>query len=112
MSLLFFEAAFSICLGCKIFELVMKKNSKYCPGGSCEINIKEPIQTFSLPQKIILITTTIVMFYGIDAYITKVPDRTKIMKKMKMKMMTQTEINAIKAAKEKAIEDAFFNDDE
>ncbi len=112
MSLLFFEAAFSICLGCKIFELIMKKNSKYCPGGSCEMNIKEPIQTFSLAQKIIFITTVIVMFYGIDAYITKVPDKTMLMKKMKQKMMTQAELDAIQAAKYKAAEDAFFNDDE
>ena len=45
----------------------------------------------------------------IDAYITKVHDKTMIMKK---KIMTQVEIDAVEAVNEKAIEDAFFNNDE
>lgn len=112
MALLFFEAAFSICLGCKIFELVMKKNPKYCPGGVCEMNIKEPIQTFSPAQKVILVSTILVMFYGIYAYFTKLPDKTIFVQKMKTLMTTQAELDAIQAAKEQAEEDAFFNDDD
>ena len=112
MSLLFFESAFSICLGCKIFEWVMKKNPKYCPGGVCEMNIKEPIQTFSLAQKIILLSTVTIMSYGIYAYFTKLPDKTIFVKKMKTLMLTQADLDAIQAAKDKAEEDAFFNDDD
>ncbi|MDM5263505.1 DUF4395 domain-containing protein [Sulfurovum sp. XTW-4] len=112
MALLFFEAAFSICLGCKIFEWVKGKDPKYCPGGVCEMKIKEPIQTFSVAQKIILISTVLVMGYGIYAYFTKLPDRTVFVQKMKMMMMSQAELDAIQAAKEQAEEDAFFNDDE
>lgn len=111
MALLFFEAAFSICLGCKIFEWVKRKDPKYCPGGVCEMNIKEPIQTFSAAQKFILISTVLVMGYGIYAYFTKLPDRTIFVQKMKIMMMSQVELDAIQAAKEKAEEDAFFNDD-
>jgi len=107
MALLFFEAAFSICLGCKIFEWVKRKDPKYCPGGVCEMKIKEPIQTFST-----LITTVFVMGYGIYAYFTKLPDRTVFVQKMKIIMMSQAELDAIQEAKEKAEEDAFFNDDD
>lgn len=112
MALLFFEAAFSICLGCKIFEWVKRKDPKYCPGGVCEMNIKEPIQRFSPAQKIILITTVVAMVYGVYTYFTKLPDKTVFTQKMKVLMMTQAELDAIQAAKEKAEEDAFFSDDE
>ena len=112
MALLFFESAFSICLGCKIFEWFKRKDPKYCPGGVCEMNIKEPIQRFSLVQKIILITTVVAMVYGTYAYFTKLPDRTIFVKKMKTLMMSQAELDAIQKAKEKAEEDAFFNDDD
>ncbi|UPT78578.1 DUF4395 domain-containing protein [Sulfurovum sp. XGS-02] len=112
MALLFFEAAFSICLGCKIFEWVKRKDPKYCPGGVCEMNIKEPIQRFSPTQKIILITTFVVMLYGVYGYFTKLPDKTIFVQKMKVLMMTQEELDAIQAAKEKAEEEAFFSDGE
>lgn len=112
MALLFFEAAFSICLGCKIFEWVKRKDPKYCPGGVCEMNIKEPIQTFSVAQKIILLSTVLIMGYGIYAYFTKLPDKTIFVQKMKTMMMSQAELDAIQEAKEQAEVDAFFNDDD
>jgi len=112
MALLFFESAFSICLGCKIFEWVKRKDPKYCPGGVCEMQIKEPIQRFSLAQKLILIFTVAVMSYGIYGYFTKLPDRTILVKKMKTLMMSQAELDAMQKAKEKAQEDAFFSDDD
>lgn len=112
MALLFFEAAFSICLGCKVFTWIKRKDPKYCPGGVCEMNIKEPIQTFSKVQKGILVATVLVMGYGTYTYFTKLPDRTVFVKKMKTLMMSQAELDAIQRAKEKAEEEAFFADDE
>jgi len=76
------------------------------------MKIKEPIQTFSPLQKVILIVTVLVMGYGTYAYFTKLPDRTILMKKVKTLMMSQAELEKIQQAKEKAEEDAFFNDDE
>src|SRR5450830_1281048 len=35
--LLFFEAAFGICIGCKIYNLFNKGKAKLCPGGVCEL---------------------------------------------------------------------------
>ena len=115
MALLFFESAFSICLGCKIFEWFKRKNPQYCPGGVCEMKIKEPIQRFSPVQKIILVATAIVMVYGIYAYFVKLPDRTIFVKKMKTLMMSQAELDAQQKAKEAADEaaaEAEFNNND
>ena len=34
--LMFFEAAFGICLGCKIYGLLNREKAQLCPGGTCE----------------------------------------------------------------------------
>jgi len=112
MLLLFLESAFGVCLGCKIFEWFNRKNPKYCPGGVCEIQIKEPVQKFNPIQAIILISTIFIMFYGIYAYFTKLPTRTRLGNKIKTLMLSQAELDAIQKAKEKAEEEAFFNDDD
>ncbi len=90
MALLFFEAAFSICLGCKIYGWITRRKTKHCPGGVCEMKIKEPIQRFSPAQKVILIVTVVVMLYGIYAYFTKLPDRTPFVKKMQELFLPQS----------------------
>jgi len=108
MALLFTEAAFSICLGCKIFNLVKKEKATNCPGGVCEMKIKEPVQKFNPIQAGILILTVIVMFYGVFAYMTKLPDRTMLTKKIKILMMSDAELQAIEDAKADA---EFDNDD-
>jgi hypothetical protein len=48
--LLFFETAFGICLGCKLYNIFNKEKAQLCPGGVCEIRQKEPIQKVSLAQ--------------------------------------------------------------
>ena len=35
--LLFFETAFGICIGCKIYNLFNKEKAQHCPGGVCEL---------------------------------------------------------------------------
>ncbi len=35
--LLFFEAAFGICIGCKVYNWFNKDKAQLCPGGVCEI---------------------------------------------------------------------------
>ncbi len=112
MTLLFLESAFGVCLGCKMFEWFNRKNPKYCPGGVCEMRIKEPVQKFNLVQKFIFSITIVAMFYGTYSYFTKLPDRTFLVKKIKKLMMSQAELDAIQKAKDKAEEDAFFDDDD
>ena len=36
LTLLFFESAFGICIGCKIYNLFNKEKARLCPGGVCE----------------------------------------------------------------------------
>lgn len=92
MALLFLESAFSICLGCKLFNLFKKQKATHCPGGVCEMRIKEPIQRFSFLQKAIVIVTFSVISYGTYAYMTKLPDRTNLVKKIKIMMMSKEEL--------------------
>ncbi len=35
--LMFFETAFGICIGCKVYNLFNKEKAQLCPGGVCEI---------------------------------------------------------------------------
>lgn len=99
MGLLFFESAFSICLGCKIFNLIKKEKATHCPGGVCEMRIKDPIQKFNPVQKVILVLTVIAMVYGTYAYMTKLPDRTNLTKKIKRMMTSDEELQRIEDEK-------------
>lgn len=111
MALLFFEAAFSICLGCKIFNLVKKEKATNCPGGVCEMRIKEPIQRFSFAQKLIVVLTVIAMTYGTYAYMTKTKDRTGLTKKVKTMMMSEQELQKLEEEKYLKELKAFESDD-
>jgi len=35
--LMFFETAFGICIGCKVYNLVNREQAQLCPGGICEL---------------------------------------------------------------------------
>ena len=99
LTLLFLESAFSICLGCKLFELFKKDPVTHCPGGVCEVRAKEPIQTFSLTQKVIAITTILVFSFGLYNYFTKVESKTFLAQKLKLMMMSQAELDAYEEEK-------------
>ncbi len=45
--LLFFETAFGICIGCKLYNLFNKERAQLCPGGVCDIKDRQPIQFVS-----------------------------------------------------------------
>jgi hypothetical protein len=53
LTLLFFESVFGICLGCRIYNFVKKEKPQLCPGGVCEIHVKEDIQNISSTQVIV-----------------------------------------------------------
>lgn len=48
--LMFFEAAFGICLGCKVYNLFFREKAKLCPGDACEANTRHDIQKISVVQ--------------------------------------------------------------
>lgn len=110
--LLIFESAFSICLGCKIYNLVMPQKASHCPGGICEIKKKEKIQTFNIVQKFILTITVLTIATGIWNYSYKLENKTHIGKLVSEKMMSEEDKKALeKAAYLKELEE-FENDDD
>jgi hypothetical protein len=52
---LFFESAFGICLGCKVYPLFFKEKVQYCPGEVCDIKSRHDIQKTSLFQMLIVL---------------------------------------------------------
>jgi hypothetical protein len=60
--LLFFETAFGICIGCKLFNLFNKEKAQLCPGNVCEIKDREPIQMVELSQGVIAIAYLALLF--------------------------------------------------
>ena len=65
---LFFESAFGICLGCKIYPWFFKQKVEYCPGEVCDVKNKQDIQKTSWTQLLIVlgffafIFSTVVLF--------------------------------------------------
>ncbi len=58
---LFFETAFNICIGCKLYGLFYKEKAQYCPGEICDVNSKQDIQKTSKTQ--------IAIIFGLILYI-------------------------------------------
>ena len=110
--LLIAESAFSICLGCKIYNLVMKDSSQYCPGSVCEMQYKEKIQTFNPVQKSIAIVSFLLVLYGSYSYFYKLDNKTYFGKKVSHMMMSAQELKALEeeAYQKEAAE--FDNDDD
>jgi Domain of unknown function (DUF4395) len=54
LTLMFFETAFGICLGCKLYNLFNKEQAQLCPGGVCEVPARKGWGV-SLPQTAVLL---------------------------------------------------------
>jgi len=111
LTLLFLESAFSICLGCKIYGWVMSKKATHCPGGICEMRIKEPIQRFNPVQATIVGLTFIALITGIWQYSYKLDNKTHIGQVVSELMMSE----AAKKARDEAAwakEAAEFDEDD
>lgn len=54
LMLLFFESAFGICIGCKIYNLFNKEKAQLCPGNVCEIHDRQPIQFVNTAQLLVV----------------------------------------------------------
>lgn len=52
---LFFESAFGICFGCKIYSFVYKEKAQYCPGEVCDVKSRHNIQKINLTQSLIVL---------------------------------------------------------
>lgn len=74
---LFFEAAFGICLGCLVYNLIYKEKARLCPGNVCEPNEREEIQRISRAQW--MLTFGFILFVTGSVYLFKDSFQTKPM---------------------------------
>lgn len=58
---LFFETAFGICIGCKVYGWFYKDKAQYCPGEICDVREKQDIQKTSKAQ--------VAIIFGLVAYV-------------------------------------------
>ncbi len=76
LTLMFLEAAFSVCVGCMIYKAIIRSDPQHCPGGKCEIRAKDPIQIFSPAQKVVTSITLAALAVGIYLFLAKTDSRT------------------------------------
>jgi len=64
LGLLFFEAVFGICAGCKIYNFFHKDKAKHCPGEVCDLSRgRDKIQILNLVQKTIFTLSILALLY-------------------------------------------------
>jgi hypothetical protein len=64
LGLLFFEAVFGICVGCKVYNIFHQNSAKYCLGDSCDLDkTRMPIQYLNLVQKMIFVISILLLLY-------------------------------------------------
>ena len=78
------EAAFSICIGCKVYNIIKKERATNCPGGVCELKEKEEIQTFNTLQRVIVSTLSIAILLGLYIFSVETPNYSSAMQMMPM----------------------------
>ena len=108
LTLMFLETAFSICVGCMIYKMIMKEDPQHCPGGVCEIKQKAPIQRFNLMQKVIAMLTFIGLIVGIYLFLAKTESKTFFGEFLHEMVLTQEQLTV---EEDKKME-AEFNDDD
>ncbi len=65
---LFFEAAFGICLGCKFYKLVYRREPTLCPGEVCDVRTRADITRTSAAQWLVLAATVALVVAGVFAF--------------------------------------------
>jgi len=74
--LMFFEAAFSICIGCMIYRWIVREDPQHCPGGVCEVRHREPVQTFNPLQGAIALLAAAGLVTGVYLFLAKTESKT------------------------------------
>lgn len=111
LALLFMESVFSFCLGCWAYKNFLHRKTKNCPGGACELEIKEKVQTFNRAQKLITLITGLFVISISYYYFYKIPNKTYFGEGLSQLLMTKSQIQAEQdVAFEKAVKEEFEND--
>ncbi len=112
LTLMFLEAAFSVCVGCMIYKIIIREDPQHCPGGACEIRKKEPIQMFNPIQKVITALTIIGLTVGIYLFIAKTDSRTFFGEFLHEMVLTKQQLKHEEELKYQQEADAEFNSDD
>jgi len=113
LTLMTLESAFSICIGCMIYEAITRQDAKHCPGGVCEIRQKDPIQMFNPIQKIIAIVTTIGLVVGIYLFLAFTESKTFFGDFLHEAVLTKSQLKAQQdAAYERELAKEFGDDED
>jgi hypothetical protein len=59
---LFFESAFGICIGCKVYSLLYKEKAQHCPGEVCDVKSRQAIQKTSAAQLLVVFGFAVYIF--------------------------------------------------
>lgn len=111
--LTFLESAFSICVGCMIYQAITKEDAKHCPGGVCEIRQKEPIQIFNPVQKIIAALTMTGLVVGTYLFLATQEPKTFFGEFLHEAVLTDAQLQKQKdEAYQRQMENEFGGDDE
>ncbi|WP_457750105.1 DUF4395 domain-containing protein [Sulfurimonas sp.] len=112
LSLMFLETAFGICVGCMIYKAIVREKPTYCPGGVCEIQKKDPIQTFNPIQKFIVGITAIAIISGVYLFLAKTESKTFFGQFLHEAILTKTQLKKEEDLKyQKEMDQEFNNDD-
>jgi len=112
LTLMFLEGAFGICVGCMIYKFVIKEDPKNCPGGACEMRIREPIQKFNPLQAGIAFVTTFALIIGIYLFLAKTESKTFFGEFLHEAVLTKAQLQKEKDLEfQKQSESEFENDD-
>ncbi len=112
LTLMFLEAAFSVCVGCMIYKMIIREKAQHCPGGVCEVRTKEPIQMFNPAQKAITALTIVGLLTGIYLFLAKTNSQTFFGEFLHELVLTKQQL---KIEEEKKFEEEnadFENDDD
>lgn len=90
LTLLFFETAFGICLGCKIHKFFNKNSIEDCPSGKCEVSKTQDIQKVNLIQIIIFLLFLLSIYFISQALTLKEVIKTKPLTTQAQKNTTET----------------------
>lgn len=92
--LLLLESAFSICVGCKLYALLLRKQAQHCPGGACEVRYKDPVQKFTLGQAAIAAVSAGAIVFSLYYYVTQYKDRSVFMPHFREALMSAEQLKA------------------
>ena len=109
----FLESAFSICVGCKFYKIFTKLDPVHCPGGVCEVQVKEPVQMFNPMQKVITALTMIALVTGVYLFLANSEPKTFFGEFLHEAVLTDAQLEKERDEEfQRKPEEEFGNDDD